>query len=187
MKRKQSRKKMNARRKIRRSSKGSFTEPRSLHEYLAMPPKDQEIWDTIGQMTTEIRSGATLSQASRKFGLDPRRAARLAKSALRKRPNGRWGAKKADRLLRILRLPNRQGLVDIGVPDSRQATVVANYWNAVDRYRDTGHSSALQSFHDKYVTETEGKRVPLMTDLNELDRLISAGQLSFETLYARVA
>ena len=68
--------------------------------------------------------------------------------------------------------------------DSRQATVVGKYWNAVNLYRDTGNASVLVGFRGTHITDVDGKRVPLMTDLNELDRLGSAGVLSFETLYA---
>jgi hypothetical protein len=99
MKRKRARQKINSRRTSRQSSKKRFTEPRSLEEFLSMTTRDQEVWDAVGQVTTEIRLGATLSQASRKFEIDPRKAARLARPALRKRRNGRWGAKKSDRLI----------------------------------------------------------------------------------------
>jgi len=158
-----------------------------LAEFLAMPARRQDIWDAVGQVTTEVRSGATLAQASRKFHIDPRTALRLGRPALRKLRNGRWVARKSDRLLRVLPMPTPKGLIDIGVPDSRQATLVGNYWNAVDLHRGTGDSSALRPFQEKYITDADGKRVPFMTDTDELDRLASAGQLSFESLYARVA
>jgi hypothetical protein len=158
-----------------------------LEEFLAMPKSSQEIWDKIGQVTTEVRLGTTLTQASRKFGIDPRMVKRLAKPGLRKLRNGRWAAKKSDRLLRVLPLPSREGLIDIGVGDSRQATVIGKYWNAVDLYLSSGDESALHAFQGKYMIDSDGKRVPLMTDIHELDRLGSAGNLSFESLYARVA
>jgi len=152
-----------------------------------MPTRRQEIWDAIGQVTTEVRLGATLAHASRKLAIDPRTVQRLAKPALRKLRNGRWAAKKSDRLLRVLPLPSREGLIDIGVGDSRQATVIGKYWNAVDLYLRTGDGSSLQAFQGNDIIDADGKRVPLMTDIHELDRLGSAGNLSFESLYARVA
>jgi len=152
-----------------------------------MPKSTQEIWDKIGQVTTEVRLGATLTQASRKFGIDRRLVSRLGKPAFRKLNNGRWAAKKSDRLLRVLPLPSREGLIDIGVGDSRQATVIGKYWNAVDLYLNTGDHSGLHAFQGKHIVDTDGKRVLLMTDIRELDRQGSAGNLSFETLYARVA
>ena len=89
--------------------------------------------------------------------------------------------------MRVLSLPSARGLIEVGLRDSRQATVIGKYWNAVDLYRDTGDGSALVAFRGTYITDAEGKRVPLLTDLSELDRLGSAGVLSFESLYARVA
>ena len=152
-----------------------------------MSPRRQERWNAIGQVTTEVRLGATLNQASQKFHIDPRTVQRKTKGVLRKLRNGRWVARKSDRLLRVLPLPSAQGLIEVGLQDSRQATVIGKYWNAVDLYRATGDGSALVAFRGTYITDVEGKRVPLLTDLSELDRLGSAGVLSFESLYARVA
>jgi hypothetical protein len=178
---------VNTRGKKFRTSKNKFVPPRTLEEFFAMPKKDQEFWGDIGQVTTEVRAGASLRQASRKFGLDPRTIRRLAPSAFRKLRNGRWAAKKSDRLLRVLPIPSREGLIDIGVRDSRQATAIGKYWNAVDLYLRTGDGSSLQAFQGKDIIDADGKRVLLMTDIHELDRLGSAGNLSFESLYARVA
>jgi len=73
------------------------------------------------------------------------------------------------------------------VRDSRQASRLGKYWTAVERYRDTGDASALREFRGKYIVDTNGKRERLLTDLRALDRLGSAGVLSFETLYAKAA
>lgn len=187
MKRKQVRNRTHKGARSRRSNKQRFVPPRSLEEFLAMPRRYQELWGDIGQVTTEIRLGSSLAEASRKFGVDPRTVRRLAKPALRKLRSGRWAAKKSDRLLRVLPLLDLQGLFEVATRDSRQATIIGKYWNAVDRYRNTGDASALQEFQGKYVTDSNGNRVPLLTDLDGLDRLGSAGVLSFESLYARVA
>ena len=152
-----------------------------------MSDQNQDLWKNVDQAITEMRAGASRTEASRKFHLDPRKLSELARPALRKLKNGRWAAKNYDRLLRVLTLPSRKGLIGVGTRDSRQATVVGKYWNAVDLYRDTGDASALVGFRGTYITDGEGKRIPLLTDLGELDRLGSAGVLSFESLYARVA
>jgi hypothetical protein len=109
----------------------------------------------------------------------------LGGSALRKRANGQYKAKASDRLLRVLVIPTREGLREIAVRDSRQASQIAEYWNAVHRYLETGDKSALRKFRRKRITDANGVRVPLLTDLGELDRLGSAGVLSFESLYAK--
>lgn len=152
-----------------------------------MSEQHQDIWKNVDQAVTEMRAGASRSQAARKFHLDPRKLSELARPALRKLKNGRWAAKNYDRLLRVLALPSRKGLIEVGTRDSRQATVIGKYWTAVDRYRDTGDASALREFRGKHIIDANGKRIRLLTDLGELDRLGSAGVLSFESLYARAA
>jgi hypothetical protein len=170
-----------------RSKKRKFVQPRSLEEFFAMPEKDQDLWNNIGQAVTEMRAGASRSKAARKFGIDPRELSELARPALRKLRNGRWAATKSDRLLRVLVIPTRKGLSEIGVRDSRQASLLGKFWTAVDRYRDTGDASALREFRGKYIMDSNGKRHRFLTDLSALDRLGSAGVLSFESLYARAA
>ncbi|MHB8218642.1 MAG: hypothetical protein ACYDDS_21425 [Candidatus Sulfotelmatobacter sp.] len=160
---------------------------RTVEEFFAMSEQDRDLWNNVGQAVTEVRTGVSLRQAARKFGLDPRTVRRLAQPALRKLRNGRWAAKAHDRLLRVLVIPTRKGLSEIGVLDSRQASLLGKYWTAVERYRDTGDASALREFRGKYIVDAGKKRVPLLTNPRELDRLGSAGVLSFESLYARAA
>jgi len=173
--------------KHRSRPKNQLVAPRTVEEFFAMSARDQERWKNVDQIVTEVRAGASLRQASRKFGLDPRTVRRLAPSAFRKLENGRYAAKASDRLLRVLVIPTPKGLSEIGVSHSHQATLLGKYWTAVDRYHDTGDASALRKFRGKRITDAKGKRVPLLTDLQELDRLGSAGVLSFESLYAKAA
>jgi hypothetical protein len=90
-------------------------------------------------------------------------------------------------LLRALVIPTRKGLREIGIRDFHQASLLGKYWTAVERYRDTGDASALREFRGKYILDANGKRFRLLTDLRALDRLGSAGVLSFESLYAKAA
>jgi hypothetical protein len=87
--------------------------------------------------------------------------------------------------LRVLVIPSRKGLREISTRDSRQATIVADYLNALHRYLATGESSALLSFRRTRVSGADGKKIALLTDLPTLDRLAAAGVLSFESIYAR--
>lgn len=185
--RKRAGRKTDAKRSSVRSAQSRVTPPRTLEEFFAMPPRDREIWNNIGQAVTEMRAGASRRQAAQKFNLDPRMVRQRAPSALRKLSNGRWVAKPNDRLLRVLVIASRKGLHEIGVRDSRQASLLGKYWTAVERYRDTGDASALREFRGKHIIDATGKRVRLLTDRRALDRLGSAGVLSFETLYAKAA
>src|SRR5437867_4478460 len=85
--------------------------------------------------------------------------------------------------MRVLLIPTNKGVREIEVPDSRDATRLAQYWNAVHHYFQTGEGRRVHKFDAIYITDAKGKKVPLLTDLDELDRLGSAGVLSFESLY----
>ena len=170
-----------------RSAKMKFVPPKTVEEFFAMSEPDRDLWNNIGQVVTEMREGTSRRKASQKFGLDPRTVQKLAGPALRKLRNGRWVARPSDPLLRVLMIPTRKGLREIGVRDFRQASLLGRYWTAVDLYRDTGDASGLREFRGKYIIDTGGKQRRLLTDRATLDHLGSAGLLSFETLYARAA
>jgi hypothetical protein len=76
---------------------------------------------------------------------------------------------------------------EIAIRDSREATLLAKYWIAVHKFLETGDSSGLRRIRRKTVTDVDGKRNRLINDLIELERLASAGVLSFESLYGKVA
>ena len=177
-------------RKQRRSSRASSSKqlaPQTAKEYFAKPERFQDRWTRVTHVISRMRTdGVSLRQASREFGVDPRTVLRLGGSALRKRTNGRYAAKLRDRLLRVLVVPTHEGLREVAVRDSRQASQLAEYWAAVQLYLETGDASAVRRFRGKHITDETGKRIPLLTDLQELDRLGNAGVLSFESLYARV-
>ena len=82
-------------------------------------------------------------------------------------------------------IPTPQGTEEIGVRGLSAASLLGRYWSAVHRYYETGDTSALQEFRGQSVTAVGGKKYPLLTDLEILNRLGSAGVVSFESLYAR--
>ena len=162
--------------------------PRTAHELFDKPTRSQEAWIRATQVVTRVRSQQeSVQKASREVGISPKTVIRLAGSALRKRPNGRYVAKASDRLLRVLVMPTGRGLTEIAVRDSRQATQVAEYSIAVQKYLQTGDATSIEKFHGKGITDASGKRISLITDLIELSRLGSAGEFSFESLYARIS
>jgi hypothetical protein len=172
----------------KRGSRRSTGAPRTIKQYFEKPARFQNLWDRVVSVVSKMRSdGASLQRVSREFGISPETVRRWAGSALRKQANGRYKAKPSDSLLRILKIPSSSGTRDIGVRGSRQATLIAEYWNAVHRYLETGDASRLQKFRGKFIKDADGVLVPLLTDLAELNRLGNAGVLSFESLYSRVS
>jgi len=161
--------------------------PRTLEQFTAKPERFQKAWKQATHVISKMRSeGQSLRHAARDFGIDPRTVRRLAASALRKGANGRYAAKASDQLLRVLLVPTHDGAREIAVRGSRQASELAEYWVAAQRYLRTGDAKALKTFAGKRITAADGSEVPLLTKPSELDRLGSAGVLSFESIYAKV-
>mgnify|MGYP001552693203 FL=1 len=131
--------------------------------------------------------GLSLKKAAKQEGVAPRTVTRLAGRALKKQRNRSYTVTKTDSLLRVMMIPTSDVIQEISLRDSRQASALGRYSDAVQKYSRTGDASDVTKFRRKTVTDASGARVPLITDLQELDRLGSAGVLSFESVYARSA
>lgn len=154
--------------------------------FFSQSKRFQDTWNRVVQAISRMRADhVSLFRAAREFGVSPNEVVRLGGSALRKTPSGRYVAKPTDHLLRVLSLPVRGlGLREIALDDSREASLVGRYWDAVRLYLQTGDASALRRFRGKFVRDADGRRLDLLTDLDELDRGGSAGVLTFESIYA---
>ena len=187
LKRKNQRSRQTKAKKSNRATKKRNVQPRTVNQYYAMPRRLREQWDLIVQVPAEMRAqGTSLPQASRRLGVSPKTVLRLAGSAFTKR-RGRYRVKPTDRLLRVQVIPSRKGLREIATRDSREASLIGEYWSAVEKYLTRGDASALRRLPRKSVIDAGGKRVRLLTNLEELKRQASAGVLRFESLYGRAA
>lgn len=162
--------------------------PRTSDQFFSMSERAQDQWIHITNAISLMRAkGISLPKASREHGLDPRTVARWGKPALRKLSTGRYAARPTDDLLRVLVIPTEDGLSEIAIRDSREASRLGEYWVGVEKYLNTGDTTALRKIRRKTITDADGKRIRLIKDLAELERLGSAGVLSFESLYAKAA
>jgi hypothetical protein len=128
------------------------------------------------------RLGDSLAHAAREERTTPNAVLKYAASALRKNARGQWAPTKFDRLYREIKMVTRDGLETVRVTDSRTAALVARYWNAVARYAQTGDRTQLRAFYRKSIRAMK-RSYPFVTDTRTLDRLIHAGEISFEDLY----
>jgi len=131
------------------------------------------------------RQRVSLAKAARTAGVNPRTVRRLAGSALHKDPRGRYVVRRRDRVVRVVYIPTADGIQEVSLKGSDQASVVGDYWNAVHAHVAKGESAGLGRFEGVTLTSTDGTRFVLLTDLTVLDRLANAGVLSFESIYAR--
>jgi hypothetical protein len=171
--------------KRRSKAKGlPFKKPNTARQYFSLSPRNQQTWDSIGHVVSRMRNGATLSKAAKEFGMKPNTVITLGRSALRKKKNGRFVAKKFDQLLRVVNVLSTEGRTQIATRDSLQASLVGSHWAAVQKFLQTGDDSALSQFAKRKTVDARRKRYRLLTDLKELERLGSAGVLRFESMYA---
>lgn len=88
----------------------------------------------------------------------------------------------SDRLARTLNVITPEGTQPVTVRDSRTASRIAEYMNAVRTYVNKGESSALERFRGQSF-QAAGVRYTFVIDPNTLELLADAGVLSFEQLY----
>jgi hypothetical protein len=162
--------------------------PRTAEQFFARSERSQDTWLRVTEAIRKMRTAVvSLQQAAKESGVSPRTVTRLAGSTLKKGKNGRYSVKPGDQLLRVLKIPAADGSREIGVRGSRQASLLGEYWATVHKYLATGDSSGLEKFRGKQIRDSSGLIIPLQSDLKELNRLGSAGSLSFESLYAKSA
>ncbi len=150
--------------------------------------KKQEYLKRTAHVISSMRAeGISLRRAAHDQGISPQTVLRHGRSALRKNASGQYRARTSDKMLRVLVLPTPQGLAEIATRDSASATMAAEYWNAVQHFLETGDESRLRRYRGKTLTDASGWPHALLTDPDELERLGSAGVLSFESLYARAS
>jgi hypothetical protein len=151
-----------------------------------MPERLQEIYTNVTHAISKMKKDrVSLPRAAREFGVSRLQMKRLGGAALCKRRNGRYYSKVREPLLRVMRILTPQGVTEIAVTNSGQASLLGEYWNVVQHYLATGDVSLLAGFRGKQIADADGNEFPLLTETEELDRLGSAGVLSFESLYAR--
>jgi hypothetical protein len=170
------RKKQNPRRNANRKPKTGTDRIKKLIRSRTSP--------RVTSAISKMRIGVSLRKASRESGVAPRTVLKWAGSALRKSKSGRYSAKASDRLVRQLKIPTPQGPQEISVRGLRAASRLGRYWVAVHKYYETGDVSGLRKFRGESITAIDRVKYPLLTDVNVLNRLGSAGVLSFESLYA---
>ncbi len=149
-------------------------------------PERQARDRTLDALQLMRREGLSLARAARRAGTTPNAIHRHAGRALERTGSGTYRAKPYDRMVRQIRFLTREGVIVLPVRDSRSASKIARYMGAVDHYLRTGDDVRLRRFRGKGVW-VEKRFRPFLTDLDLLDHLANAGEVSFEELYARAA
>jgi hypothetical protein len=118
-------------------------------------PKEQLTRRRALEVVSEARRGkGSLSKLARARGIDPK-TVRRASGAFRKK-GGRWVVTKKDRVERWLKSYEGGFRTEVLVNDSRAASLLSRYSNAVGRYLETGDPSGLAEFERKTYKDANG-------------------------------
>lgn len=178
----------NAHSRKRKRRSPSLRAPRTAEDFFAQPEEFQTDWEDMLRVVKRMRTERlSLKKAAKQEGVNPRTVSRLGGRALKRRSNRSYAVTKHDSLLRVMNVFTVDGKREVAVRDSRQASTLARYSAAVHKYLQTGDSTNVTKFRKTRVKDASGEQIELLTDLRTLDRLGSAGELSFESLYARTA
>lgn len=88
-----------------------------------------------------------------------------------KKVHGRLVAKRWDRIPRVMRINTDGKEKSVEIIDSRTASVVGRYHNAVKQFLNTGDKKKLQKFRNKKVKDSKGKLHRLETDPQKIIRI----------------
>jgi len=153
---------------------------RSGSDVAGLRPAEREARGRALEALSKMRSdGLSLQAAARASGTTVNAVKRHAGPALERTSGGRYRAKRSDRLIRTIPLPTETGIIGLDVRDSRSASRIGSYWNAVKRYMETGDDSALRKFQGKSVRVNK-RTYAFITDTAILDRLADAAELEFD-------
>jgi hypothetical protein len=121
----------------------------------------------------KMRQGSPLAVAAKEIGIDPRTVTRHLGNVLGKR-NGKYRAKPTDKISRSMVINSRGRQAVIAVGDSKTASIIGQYHNAVRQYLNTGDKSALKNFENVAVVDSAGVGHRLETDLRRIKAIESA-------------
>ncbi|MCH9658428.1 hypothetical protein K0U27_07005 [archaeon] len=88
-----------------------------------------------------------------------------------KKVNGKPVVKKWDRIKRVMRVNTAGKEKSLEIQDSRTASVVGRYHNAVKQFLNTGDKSKLSKFRNKNVKDSKGRSHRLETNPDEIVRI----------------
>jgi len=148
--------------------------------------------DAFEVLSIMRRTGSHLRPAIRQFNrenpgtpITARTVKKYIQPALKKQ-NRKWVSKDRDRLVRVMRFLTKHGVDYIEVRDSRSASLIAHYWNAVLRFLLTGETDQLRQFRNRYVQS--GKlQYRFITDPELILSFAEFGELRFETIYQEIS
>lgn len=133
-------------------------------------PREMEIRERSLKVLSKMRNeGWSLSKASRHEGISPETVIRHTEALKKEGPY--WIPKTYDTISRQMTINENGRSIWIEVKDSRNASTIGRYHNAVRSYLETGDESYLKPFHGKRIKDSDGNWHILETDPYKLHEI----------------
>jgi hypothetical protein len=135
----------------------------------------------------QMRSGASLSRASKSIGVAPERLKKYLDEAKVGKKQGRQWIIGTDRRKREMPIFSAGQIQEITLKNYKDSQPVGRYMEAVKKFLSTNDESVLKDFIGKSVVDVKGKRHIFETRPNVLYRLSASQKEPFEEVYRIVA
>ncbi|WP_406661903.1 hypothetical protein V7O66_05160 [Methanolobus sp. ZRKC3] len=135
--------------------------------FAALTPVQRDMRTRSLYALNNVRKGKSLSTAAKEQGISVQDALKHLGNSVHKK-NGRWVATKTDSIERGRWLYSNGKRVSVVVKNSRDASLISKYLNAVRTAIRTGDEAALKPFKNVTIQGADGKDYPLETDLEKL-------------------
>jgi len=146
------------------------------HEKLTTPER-QARSRALAVPARMARESISLTKAARLEGTTPGNVHKWAEPALERKPSGRYVAK-PNRLYRRMVAITTDGVIEVGVRTSGQASLISAHHTAVKLFLKRGDEAVLRRFRNKIV---DGRH--LECDPSALEELERVGKFEYESIY----
>lgn len=132
-----------------------------------LTPKQKLLREKSFRVLINIRnSKKSLSKVSSEYNISVNTV--LHNTNAFKKVNGRWIAKKYDKIPRVMKINEKGKEVSFEIMDSRIASSIGKYHNAVKEFLYTGNSSKLSKFRYRKIKNAQGNYHKFETDLQSI-------------------
>lgn len=142
----------------------------SKRSWGSLSPREKSAREKSLEVLSEVRRNKkSLSKTSKDKGISLKSV--LKNTNAFKKIGNLWMPKTYDRISRVMKINTDGKMISIEVNDSRTASLIGRYHNAVKKYLETGDTSELDKFKGKTVKDANGNTYVLETDTEALDEI----------------
>lgn len=135
----------------------------SKRKWNELTPKEKSIRERSLTVLSQMRRGKkSLTRASKELGISPKTVIKHTNAV--KKSDGKWKAKRYDRIPRIMSINENGKEAWIEIDDSRHASTIGKYHNVVKNFLETDDKTELKCFEGKRVKDSDGNWHTLETD-----------------------